>query len=68
MSNPGGLTIDGQRQPREPATPIDLLDDVGLDRRMTPLPLVFELSSPAPFYEAGGDWIDTVPAQLEADR
>jgi hypothetical protein len=55
--------VDGQRRPREPDTPIDLLDSVGLDRRMTEQPMVFELSGFDAFVAAGG-WVDTIPADL----
>jgi hypothetical protein len=55
--------IDGQRPPREPSTPIDILDSVGLDRRMTPQPLVFE-STERDWFEAVGEWLPTQPMPL----
>lgn len=58
------FVIDGQRQPRPPERPINLLDEVGIDRRMTPQPLVCELSGFDEWYFAGGDWIATIPAEL----
>ena len=58
------LTVDAQHRPKEPPISVDILDSVGLDRRMTPQPLVFELSSLEAFYAAGGEWIPTVPMAL----
>ena len=46
--------VDGQRQPKLEPLRLELLDDVGLDRRMTSLPLVIEHDSMEPFYEADG--------------
>lgn len=57
------FVVDGQPQPKPPEKRIELLDDVGLDRRMTPPPLVFELSGFEEYLEAGG-WPATVPAEL----
>lgn len=55
------LIIDGQRKPKAPDKPIDLLDSVGVDRRMSPQPEVYEYSTFGPYLEAGGEWPDTVP-------
>ncbi len=55
--------IDGQTQPRPPEIRIDILDGVGVDRRLTPPPLVFELSGFEEFVEAGG-WPPTQPMDL----
>ncbi len=55
--------IDGQRQPRPPEVRIELLDSVGVDRRLTPPPLVFELSGFDEFVAAGG-WPPTQPMDL----
>lgn len=57
------FVVDGQRQPREPIKQIELLDSAGVDRRMTPPPLVFEHSSFDEFIACGG-WVKTVPAEL----
>lgn len=61
------FVVDGQKRRREPAVPIDLLDGVGLDRRMTPQPMVFELTGFDEFVEAGG-WPATVPGGLKELR
>ena len=55
--------VDGQRQPKPPEAQLDLLDGVGVDRRMTPPPLVFELSGFDEFVAAGG-WLPTQPSEL----
>jgi hypothetical protein len=55
--------IDGQRQPRPPDLPLDLLDGIGLDLRMTALPQVIEHQTMQPFYRAGG-WVETELADL----
>ena len=55
--------VDGQSKPRPPEVRIDLLDSVGVDRRLTPPPLVFELSGFDEFVAAGG-WVHTQPVDL----
>lgn len=57
------FVVDGQKQPRPPPVRIELLDAVGIERRMTPPPLVFELSGFDEFVAAGG-WVATVPGEL----
>lgn len=61
-----GFLIDGQRPPRAPEVELDLLDSIGVDRRMTPLPLVFESTEKA-WFEAVGEWLPTQPMPLEGD-
>jgi hypothetical protein len=55
--------IDGQRQDSAPEREIALLDSVGVDLRMTPLPMVFEHDTHEEFVAAGG-WVATVPGEL----
>lgn len=58
-----GWIIDGQKQPAPPPVRIELLDSIGIERRMTPLPEVIEHYGMQVWYAEGG-WVDTVMGDL----